>query len=134
MLITAIFGLVGVVIGGVITGAVELWLEKRREGAAVHTARLLVADELQTSWMHLDAMVEAGDAPDPLSDERRARFLPTTMWHAHKVTLAAKGALQTPSWTTLAVGQHSIESVRIVVLELTPQTAIQPMLLDRIRS
>ena len=68
----AIFGLIGVIVGVVVAGAVDLYMARRHEKAAVFKAKRLVGEELQTIWMHLDNAIEAGTTPQPLSDERRA--------------------------------------------------------------
>ena len=44
--ITAIFGLSGVIIGGILTGLVQLWMETRRNRKAGEAAAALISEEL----------------------------------------------------------------------------------------
>ena len=61
-------------------------LASRRGGnaaiaASMDTARLLVADELHTIWMHLDLLVQNGQAPWTVDG-----YLPTAVWQEHKLS------------------------------------------------
>ena len=49
-MLAAVFGLLGVLVGGLITGAVDLWLERHRQADSTALAKRLVADELHTCW------------------------------------------------------------------------------------
>ncbi len=55
----AIFGLVGVLIGGLITGGTAFWLIRRRERAAARGACRLLWDELGTAQVFFEACLEA---------------------------------------------------------------------------
>jgi hypothetical protein len=46
--ITAVFGLTGVIIGGILSGLVQLWMEVRRNRAAGQAAAALISEELLT--------------------------------------------------------------------------------------
>lgn len=60
------------------------------------------------------------------SDERRARFMPTEAWEAHKATLAQKGALSRDEWVALSSTLHAVGSLRLLVLDDTPGTPLSP--------
>lgn len=81
----AIFGLVGVVVGAVVTGGVDLVLEKLRERTERRRMRRLIAGELQTLWVQLDVAVAEGVTPRvPISD-----YLPDDVWLSSRPLLAS---------------------------------------------
>jgi hypothetical protein len=47
----AIFGLIGVVVGALVTSGVDLLLDKRRDGQLGRQASRLIGDELHTVWI-----------------------------------------------------------------------------------
>jgi hypothetical protein len=121
---TAIFGLVGVVVGAVVTGVVDLFVARQGRRASVFLARRLVGEELQTIWMHLDGLIASGHTPRTESDERIARYMPTVAWEAHKETLAVKGALTDDEWIYVSSILHAVASLRLVILEQPPASTI----------
>jgi hypothetical protein len=69
------------VVGAFVTGGVDLYMEHRREQAAIFKARRLVGEELQTIWIHLDNLIH--NRTTPLGGEdRRARFMSTAAWES----------------------------------------------------
>jgi hypothetical protein len=48
-----VVGLIGIVAGGLVTGASSLYLEWRRERGELRQAKRLAAEELHTIWAHL---------------------------------------------------------------------------------
>jgi hypothetical protein len=81
----AIFGLIGVVVGGLVTGGVDFLLDWRREGAEQKQAKRLVGDEVESIVTGLDHIVERGRLPGRLStEEARMQFLPVSEWSQHK--------------------------------------------------
>jgi hypothetical protein len=113
----AIFGLVGVIVGAIVTGGVDLYMERRREDALTRRAKLLVGEQLHTAWVQLGLLVETGHTPNLINDEARARFLATDAWHTYKVELTRNGVLSADDWTALSTTMHNIETFRLVFLE-----------------
>src|SRR5207253_1663315 len=58
---TAIFGLVGVVVGGVLNGVVAAALERRRESAVLRLAGRELFDDLTYVAGHIDVVLQDGD-------------------------------------------------------------------------
>jgi hypothetical protein len=119
-LTAAIFGLIGVVVGAIVTGAVDLFMEWRRKKAGVFLSKRLVGEELQTIWIHLDGLLASGATPRTDSAERRSRFMPTNAWEAHKGTLALKGVLNDDEWVWLSSVLHAVASLQLMIVELPP--------------
>jgi hypothetical protein len=121
-----------VIIGGLLTGAVDLYIEHRKSEAAIFKAKRLVGDELSTIWLHLDGLIDHGTAP--LSDEQhRTKFMPTTAWDTYKETLAQKGATSEAEWTGLSSVLHAVNTLRFMVFEHEPKTQLPAPLLQQIR-
>lgn len=80
----AVFGLAGVVIGGLITGGTQVWLEWRREKASTRAAARLLADDLGTARMFFEHCLTA----DKWVDTPQA-ILTADLWNEHKAALAA---------------------------------------------
>jgi hypothetical protein len=125
--VAAIFGLVGTLVGVLAGGTLEFLFELRREKAGIRQAKLLVAVDLQTAQFHLEGLLNSGHTPQPLSDEVRARFLPTDAWHEYKETLALKAALSDTQWGLLATLEHTIENVRFRTLGHPPRTPLSTL-------
>ena len=69
----AIFGLLGVVVGGLVTGGVDFMLEQRRERAEQKQAQRLVGDEIESIVAGLDYIVERARLPGRgLTEEGRS--------------------------------------------------------------
>jgi hypothetical protein len=123
--VAAIFGLIGVVVGGLITGGVDLFLEHRRESRAVATARRLVIDELHNVWSHLDMLKTVGTTPQRLSEETSARFLPTGDWDRYREVLASPSAgMSDDAWIGLSNLITSAKALRLFVLEQPPLASL----------
>jgi hypothetical protein len=128
----AIFGLIGVVVGVVVTGAVDLYMEHRREQAAIFKAKRLVGEELQTIAMHLELLTENGVTPPIERGERRVQFLPTSTWEANKETVATKGVLGDDDWVATAALFHTVAGLRMVILDEPPGTQLNSTIRERI--
>jgi hypothetical protein len=59
----AVFGLLGVVVGGVLTGGVNLWLERRREAAEARAARRLLRAEVSDALAGVERALDEGKWP-----------------------------------------------------------------------
>jgi hypothetical protein len=91
----AIFGLVGVIVGGVLNAAVAVVLDSRRAVMARRTSARLVAEEVQSNGRTLWACNEAG-----LWLPMRNHHLRFSTWQAHAEALAAMPYVD---WVTVAV-------------------------------
>lgn len=93
----AIFGLLGVVVGGLVTGGVDYVMARRREKAELRQSTRLVADELHSLWLVVDLILERGQLPpERLPGEDAELLFSTGSWHAHKAVLAR--ALRQEQW------------------------------------
>lgn len=83
----AVFGLVGVVIGALITGGVDLILEHRREERALRTAgRMLTLELVEARNLITTSLAEGHWLAEPL------RVLSNEQWSEHRgIWAAAKG-------------------------------------------
>jgi hypothetical protein len=54
----AIFGIVGVIVGGLLTGVVDLYVEHRKNKAAIFKAKRLICDELAAIWTHMGYAID----------------------------------------------------------------------------
>jgi hypothetical protein len=122
----AIFGLVGVIVGAIVTGTVDLFIAWRRKKATVFLAKRLVSDELVTIWVHVDGLIASRRTPQRESPEARVRFMPTSAWETHKETLAQKGVLTDDAWIGLSAALHSVETLRLFLLEEPPNSPLSP--------
>jgi hypothetical protein len=128
-MLTAIFGLVGVVVGGLLTGGVELALERYRRSAQIKVAKRLVLDELHNIWTHLDLLDKGGLTPQAMPAEEQARFLPTTDWMTYREPLASGDALSDDEWIALSNLMRSAASLRTVLFALPPLSPL-PAVVD----
>jgi len=111
----AIFGLLGVVVGGLLTGGVDYFMARRREQAELRQSTRLVADELHSLWLVVDLILERGQLlPARLPGEDTELLFPTSSWHAHKAVLAR--ALRQKEWIALATVYAAVENMRPVML------------------
>lgn len=121
----AIFGLVGVLVGALITGGGDFLMERRRESRAFRRSKRLVAEELHTIWVHMTLLVEDGRTPTAMNDQTAARFLPTETWAAHREVLA-DDRLSDDVWNVLPTLFSNAESLRFYLLSLPSGTPIPP--------
>jgi len=85
----AIFGLVGVVIGAILSGAVSYGIEIRRERKDAIVGARIVSVEMQMFQVEIEAWIENRMIPEE-SDFR------TDAWEQHKLALARN--LPPPDW------------------------------------
>lgn len=80
----AIFGLVGVVVGGLLTGVVTLLLERRRENQEARVAQRIARSELGEAAKAVEDALAAGEWP-PGWDKKRW----SESWSTNRRVLAA---------------------------------------------
>jgi hypothetical protein len=115
---TAIFGLIGVVVGAVVTGGVDFILEKRREDAEQKRARRLIAGELQLVAVHLEQASEQPATPRVRISDFQGQFLPDEVWLASRTQLAS--ALDDKQYVDLAGIYAAVAMLRLSLDELGP--------------
>jgi hypothetical protein len=109
----AIFGLVGVVIGGVLTGAVEWWHASRAKRATRRVAMRLVAGELREAAVALNyASGLQGDAAvaRDIRNSIALGFFHDDMWREYRRPLAE--VLPQAGWTTVSAAYLALRSLR----------------------
>jgi hypothetical protein len=82
-----VVGLVGVVVGGLLTGGVSFLLERRREKAHARAAREVIKSELQAAAR---AVEDALSGPDPEWPPGWDRVGWTESWATNRPVLAAR--------------------------------------------
>jgi hypothetical protein len=105
----AVFGLVGVVIGGLLSGGATYLMVRRQEGAELRQARRLVADELFDIALQLSILLEDRAMP-PESSPMRDNPLPSRSWEMNKATLAR--GLSDKDWGDLPGFYSRMEAYR----------------------
>lgn len=99
----AIFGLVGVIVGGLINGAVSAWQERQREGRTARPAARAVMHELS----EMQAILSADAHREP---EFRVGAVPVPRaWPDHRTTLA--GVVDGETWTAISGAYDMAEYV-----------------------
>jgi len=92
----AIFGLIGVVVGALVTGGVDYVMQRRREKAELRQARRVVAGELSDLWYQLETITAGDRWPGEVPEE----WFASRMWEAHRPVLASQ--LSDEDWNELA--------------------------------
>jgi hypothetical protein len=107
----AIFGLVGVIIGGVINFVVTAFLQRRTERSDRRSAARLVRSEL-VRFRSL-ALAAARSSPDHLPQLRDATPM---LWQSHRATIAR--ALSDEQWGPVALAYAHVDAlVSVLVFE-----------------
>jgi hypothetical protein len=88
----AIFGLVGVVVGGLLTGLMQAWQQWRTARAEMRTGARLISAELSVMAVKLGAYGEGETGRPELPD--------VVDWPAHRAVLARE--LKRGDWVTVA--------------------------------
>jgi hypothetical protein len=91
----AIFGLVGVVVGGLLTGAVQVFQEWRSQRTLSRTAARLLSAELSVQQWILEDRA-ADQSAEPVSDDMPA----VSDWPQHRAVMAR--ALDDKAWIKVA--------------------------------
>jgi hypothetical protein len=113
----AIFGLIGVVVGGLLTGGVDYFLQRRTDKAEQKRAKRLVGEEVNTIVFALEEIVEDGHLPTRgLTEEWRGQYLSVVEWPQQKTALAL--ALNDDEWRALATFYYNVSGFRLMAVEL----------------
>lgn len=110
----AIFGLLGVLVGGLITWAVELWQARYQRREKGRVAVRLLLDEFGTCLSRAEASLDQGIWWLPEND------LPLDVWHIHRADLAA--VLPIDDWLKLGVAALAIEQMDQAARREDPET------------
>ena len=124
-IVTGVFTLFGVIVGGLVTGAVDLHAQRKKRDAAIFQARRLVGQELSLIAIHLDGLIGRGKAPRRTGLAEQG-LMPTTEWEAHKETLAQEDAASDDVWEALSIVLQAAGRLRLMVLELEPGSPLPP--------
>jgi hypothetical protein len=89
----AIFGLIGVVIGGLLNGGVSFLVRKRQEKDEARVASRLVQVEIEWNQRNVEGALEAG------TWDRIRTSVTTDEWEQHRTVLAA--VLKDLEWSSL---------------------------------
>jgi hypothetical protein len=82
----ALIGLIGVVVGALLTGFASLWVEEKKRQRSAAVAAYLIADELATSYGRIESALDANPMQWWLGD------LPTRAWQEHLKDLGFKAS------------------------------------------
>jgi hypothetical protein len=102
----AVFGLIGVVVGGVLTGAVAYVLERRRETREARIARRIMRAQFGQALKAVDDGLKGKNWPPGWDDKRWS-----DSWVAHRQALAAK--MDDDDFATLAHGALYMELLQV---------------------
>jgi hypothetical protein len=118
----AVFGLVGAIVGGLLTLAGSFLLEWRKEKASLRRAKRVLAHELEWTAQALDALSGKGFALK-MSSEELERMLPLRGWEEEESTLAqaSEKRILREEWEVVSQAYLMVTSVRnFVLLEESP--------------
>jgi hypothetical protein len=103
---SAVFGLIGVVVGGLLTGGTQLWLERRRERYAVSRAKRLVSGELLSAILIMRTIYNTPSKTWPYFQDPDTA-LQTSAWQEHRTHLAT--VLTEEVWERLVMAYTVLE-------------------------
>lgn len=132
----AIIGLVGVVVGAGIAGAVSFGLERRRDDQRVRAAARLLEQELEPFKYGLYALRASVGPPDETAFLKHAgqlRDLTLDLWTTHRETLA--GTLEVDEWYSVMYGYLGLGKLKREVEHASlAQLAASAVFADRVQS
>jgi len=119
VIVTGLFSLGGVLLGGLLSPLIQLYLERHREERAADRAKLLVAAELLHAQMVQRTVSEGGNWP-PIED--LDAFLPTSSWRENRSSIA--GRISKDLWVqiVMAYAQLEIDRSRFATANKIPAT------------
>lgn len=124
----AIFGLIGVVLGGLITGGTQMFLEWRREQRAVRRAKRLVKGELLQASMILRYFANSKIWPSSLD---ATTALPTSAWQEHRAHLA--DVFDEDLWNQLVTTYSQLEIDRALAKDLLADTPLSDAIIESMK-
>jgi len=124
----AIFSLIGVVLGGIITGGTQMFLERRRERRAVRRAKRLVGGELLHASMILRSLSDSKIWP---SSPDATSVLPTSAWQEHRAHLA--DVLDEDLWNQLVTTYSRLEIVRVLAKDLLADAPLSDAMIESMK-
>jgi hypothetical protein len=92
----------------------------------------LLLKELDTLALQHALLVQRRQYPEKLGPERQRLTFPTDTWESYKPTLAR--GLSKNEWDAVSPFMHTISRVRAMVLEAEPDSAIEPQMVERLRT
>ena len=127
MILTAVFGIVGVIVGAIVTGGTQLFIDRRKEQRAVARAKRLVAGELLQARLILRVLHKAQRWPSP----GVLALLSTDAWQEHSFYLSL---LDPTVWDNLVGLYAEFATLRVVASAFAPGDAIETGTLATMRS
>jgi hypothetical protein len=124
----AIFGLIGVVLGGLITFGTQMFFEWRRERRAVRRAKRLVGGEL----LHASTILRSfSDSKIWPSSPDVTSVLPTSAWQEHRDHLA--DMLNKDLWDQLVIAYSKLEIERALAKDLISDTQLSIEMIEKMK-
>lgn len=105
----AISGLIGLIVGGLLTVATQMWNERRQDKKRGYLARKLVAAEMAQAHLTLASLINLPTWPNVSNVDA---LVPTTAWAQHKPVLATK--VDQEIWDGLVKVYSVLESHKVV--------------------
>lgn len=106
----AILGFIGVIVGGLLTGGVQLFLDWRKERRSARQAKRLVQGELLNAELILGTLANLPSKTWPSFLDVNAA-LPTSAWLEHRAQLAE--ILDADLWDRLILAYAGLEADRV---------------------
>jgi hypothetical protein len=127
VILTAVFGIVGVIVGAIVTGGTQLFIDWRKEQRAVARAKRLVAGELLQARLILRTLhrLQRWPSPDVLA------LLSTDVWQQHNFYLSL---LDPTVWDNLVGLYAEFATMWVVANAFTAGDAIQADMLATMKS
>jgi hypothetical protein len=114
----AIFGLVGVVVGGVLNGLVNVLLQGRADRSTQRSAALLVRTELVRS-----SSLALAAAQRPPEELPQLQNITPVLWQSQRATLAR--GFSDDDWTVVARAYAHVDALASVLV-FTPEGTLEP--------
>jgi hypothetical protein len=122
-MVLAIFGLIGVVLGGLLTGGTQVFIEWRRERGAGRRAKRLVEGELFQAQVFLRSVISPPAAWPRYPDVDA--ILPTSAWREQRVHLA--DVVDEAYWGVLVAMYVELENDRAHLLAAKDSSVSTPL-------
>ncbi|MGH8834336.1 MAG: hypothetical protein ACRDWG_04985 [Actinomycetes bacterium] len=131
----AIFGLIGVVIGALVTGGVTYALARRQESVDMRAGLRLVGEEYKDLLFVVNLLVawleEVADNPIPPSAWGPWRGVSTRQWEQHRALLAAR--LSPADWDLITNGKLAHQVIQALQDVPSPDASLRKSGLDALK-